>query len=176
LACPSDIRRFFVSPEESGEICLLAAILGKSGQIFFPKFDIDKDQSFFIDILERFLKAYGKQPLYFSSDGEALTYAANMRGNENEYPVYRFPSETSGEKSYEEFYSDDEKIFLDHFEGLGIIQPEIPQKERIVESILNLESIFDGNIPSKQEIVACLKDLLPDFQHIETGKSLDQKI
>lgn len=176
LACPSDIRRFFVSPEESGEICLMAAILGKSGQIFFPKFDFDKDQTYFIDIVERFLKAYKKTPVYFSSDLEALAYAETLSGNEDAYPVYRFISETSGEKPYEEFYSDEEQISLDQFNGLGIIQPEIPNKSKIIGSILDLESIFENKVPAKSEIVKCLKELLPDFQHIETGKNLDQKI
>jgi FlaA1/EpsC-like NDP-sugar epimerase len=174
LSCPDNIRRFFVSPEESGQICLLSTILGKSGQLFFPKFDFEKDQTYFHDITLRFIKAIGLEANLCNSDEEAIEKSLASDGKT--YPVHFFKSDTSGEKPYEEFYTDEEEKNLDLFEGLGVITPEKKDLTETLKSIDALKLIFEREHLDKSTIVIEIKKLLPGFDHIETGKNLDQKM
>ncbi|MCC6721095.1 MAG: polysaccharide biosynthesis protein [Bacteroidia bacterium] len=174
LSCPSDIRRFFVSPEESGQICLLSTFLGKSGQIFFPKFDFENDQTFFKDITIRFIEAMGLKPAICSTEDEAIE--RSLKPDSKTWPVYFFESNTSGEKAYEEFYTDDENKDLNIFESLGVITPEKHGLNKTTNSISELKKIFEQKNLNKVEIVSEIKKLLPGFDHIETGKSLDQRM
>lgn len=174
LSCPLGIRRFFVSPEESGQICLMSNILGNSGQIFFPKFDFEKDQTHFHDITNRFITAMGLKADICTSEEEAIEKSLKLDGKT--YPVYFFESNTSGEKPYEEFYTDEEVKNLETFESLGVITPEKKNLEETLSSIKALEGIFEHKNLEKSTIVGEIKKLLPDFSHIETGKSLDQKM
>jgi len=174
LSCPSDIRRFFVSPEESGQICLLSTILGKSGQLFFPKFDFEKDQTYFKDITIRFIEAIGLKPQICPTEEEALERSQNLDGKT--YPVYFFESNTSGEKPYEEFYTDEEEKDLEKFESLGVITPEKKDLIATLNSIEGLKKVFENKNLDKATIVNEIKKLLPGFSHIETGKGLDQRM
>lgn len=174
LSCPSDIRRFFVSPEESGQICLLSTILGKSGQIFFPKFDFDKDQTYFKEITLRFIEAMGLKPAKCETEDDAIKKSQKLDGKT--YPVYFFESNTSGEKPYEEFYTENENPDLKSFESLGIITPEKKNLNETLNSIKALKGVFEQGNLNKSTIVAEIKKLLPDFSHIETGKGLDQRM
>jgi FlaA1/EpsC-like NDP-sugar epimerase len=174
LSCPNNIRRFFVSPEESGQICLLSNILGRSGQIFFPKFDFEKDQTYFHEITLRFIEALGMKPDLCSSEEEAIEKSLHLKGKS--YPVYFFQSDTSGEKPYEEFYTEEETCFLDVYKSLGMIEPErIPLIETL-DSIASIKSIFNNPRIDKSAIVEEIKKYLPGFSHIETGKNLDQRM
>jgi FlaA1/EpsC-like NDP-sugar epimerase len=174
LSCPSDIRRFFVSPEESGQICLLSTILGKSGQLFFPKFDFEKDQTYFKGITIRFIEAMGLKPQICPTEEEALERSQNPDGKT--YPVYFFESNTSGEKPYEEFYTDEEEKDLEKFESLGVITPEKKDLIATLNSIEGLKKVFENKNLDKATIVNEIKKLLPGFSHIETGKGLDQRM
>jgi len=174
LSCPSNIRRFFVSPEESGQICLLSTIQGKSGQLFFPKFDFEKDQTYFKDITIRFIEAIGLKPQICKTEEEALERSQNLDGKT--YPVYFFESNTSGEKPYEEFYTDEEEKDLEKFESLGVITPEKKDLIATLNSIEGLKKVFENKNLDKATIVNEIKKLLPGFSHIETGKGLDQKM
>ena len=174
LSCPSDVKRFFVSPQESGEICLLACVLGKSGEIFFPKLDAEKDLVNFADIVGPFLHKLGFEPQVCGSEAEAREKAAGMK--DNRYPVYFFTSDTSGEKLYEEFYTDEEELQLDRFRQLGVIR-NAPRRSReeLDKMIGEIDTLFAGDV-NKSTIVQLLNKLLPNFQHIETGTNLDQKM
>jgi FlaA1/EpsC-like NDP-sugar epimerase len=175
ISCPSDVKRFFVSPEESGQICMLACMLGESGEIFFPKLD-EEEQAFFKEITLDFFKASGREVQFCNSDEEARKFAKELTENKP-YPVYFFGSDTSGEKLYEEFYTDTDELDMDHFESLGVIKNarKLPI-EQIESCISDLKSLMNSGNYDKQAIVDNLKKYLPDFQHIETGKSLDQKM
>lgn len=174
LSCPSDVKRFFVSPQESGEICLAACMLGDSGDIFFPKLDAQKDLVNFADIAIAFLHALGLEPDICKSESEAREKAANRTSNK--YPIYFFTSDTSGEKLYEEFYTDDEELLLEKFKWLGVIKNAPRRKKDELEKIIReIESMLASNI-KKADIVNLLNKLLPDFHHIETGLNLDQKM
>jgi FlaA1/EpsC-like NDP-sugar epimerase len=174
LSCPSDVKRFFVSPQESGEICLLACVLGKSGEIFFPRLEAEKDLVNFADVVTPFLRRLGMEPDICSSETEAREKAAALQGNK--YPVYFFASDTSGEKLYEEFYTEEETLQLDRFSQLGVIQ-NAPRRSRgeLDRMISEIETLFAGKV-DKSTIVQLLNKLLPNFQHIETGTNLDQKM
>ena len=174
LSCPSDVKRFFVSPQESGEICLLACVLGKSGEIFFPKLDEEKDMVNFAAIVPAFLQQLGFEADICSSEAAAREKAASPA--EGRYPVYFFASETSGEKLFEEFYTDKEEILMDKFSALGVIQNAPRRKKEELDGIIkHLETVFAAGV-NKEQIVQVLNALLPDFQHIETGLNLDQKM
>lgn len=174
LSCPSDVKRFFVSPQESGEICLLACVLGTSGEIFFPKLHAENDLVNFADIAKLFIKQLGLEPDICVSEIEARDKAVNPEAGK--YPVYFFQSETSGEKLYEEFYTDNEELALNKFEALGIIQNAPRRKKEDLNKIISdVETMFTTDV-NKEDIVNLLNKLLPDFKHIETGISLDQKM
>jgi FlaA1/EpsC-like NDP-sugar epimerase len=174
LSCPSDVKRYFVSPQESGQICLAACLLGKSGEIFFPKLDVEKDLVNFADIAKLFLNQLGFEADICSSESEAREKAITLKSNR--YPVYFFASETSGEKLYEEFFTEEEDVVTDKFESLGVIKNGRRRTVNELEQITqDVEDLFLTDV-NKEAIVKLLKILLPNFQHMETGMNLDQKM
>lgn len=176
LSSPSDVKRYFVSPEESGQLCLLACILGKSGEIFFPKLHSGQMMTFSA-IAVYFLKSLGYEAELCGTEQEAREKAAKMDGQNSAYPVYFFSSETSGEKSFEEFYTGDEQINLDRFEQLGVIENAPRQSlETVHEIFAQLNGLFEQDELDKSAVVRSLQAIIPNFEHIETGKSLDQKM
>ena len=173
LSCPSDIKRFFVTPEQSGQICLLATFLGDTGNIFFPKLDFHKDQIYFKEIALNFLKENGFEPELVKTEKEAKDF--DFDKNPTKYPIYLFKTDTSGEKTYEEFYTEDEDYEINKYDSLGFINtPDIKISFEDVEA--DFESVFNNPNSQKSDIVTIIKKYVPDFMHIETGKHLDQKM
>jgi len=173
LSCPSDIKRFFVTPEQSGQICLLATFLGETGSIFFPKLDFHKDQIYFKDIALDFLKQNGFEPKLVKSEKEAKEY--DIDSNLREYPIYFFNTDTSGEKTYEEFYTEEEDYNIKKHDSLGYINTkEVTISFEEVEA--SFDAIFSNSNSEKLDIIKVIKKYVPDFMHIETGKHLDQKM
>ena len=178
ISCPSDVKRFFVSPEESGHICLLACILGSSGDIFFPKLG-ESQLVNFKDITEDFFKFLEIKIEYCESENEAKKISAHIMETNifDSYPVYFFKSDTSGEKLYEEFYEDQDVVNLASFQELGVItNSRKPKKEEVEKNLLKLKEVFRSKSADKSAIVAALSSIIKGFEHIETGKSLDQKM
>jgi len=173
LSCPSDIKRFFVTPEQSGQICLLATFLGHSGNIFFPKLDFHKDQIYFKDIALDFLKENGFEPVLVKSEEEAKSFDIN--GNPDKYPIYFFETDTSGEKTYEEFYTEEEDYDTDQYDSLGFIKTS-QESISFNEVKRDFDQVFENPDSTKTDIVSVIKKYIPDFEHIETGKHLDQKM
>ena len=173
LSCPSDIKRFFVTPEQSGQICLLATFLGNSGNIFFPKLDFHKDQIFFKDIALDFLKENGFEPVLVKSEEAAKSY--DIKGNPNKYPIYFFETDTSGEKTYEEFYTEAEDYDIERYDSLGFIKTS-QESISFDEVKRDFDQVFENPDSTKADIVSVIKKYVPDFEHIETGKHLDQKM
>ncbi len=176
LSAPSDVRRFFVSPEESGQICMLACMLGNNREIFFPK--LKEDQMMTFDAIgTELLKAYGYDILLCDSDEEAIEKAQALRHGSRNYPVHYSKSDTSGEKPFEEFITENETADLSRFSALGvIIGKDIPDQNRVMLLLEHLDGLFDGDGATKESVVAVLQDYLMNFEHIETGKSLDSKM
>lgn len=176
LSAPSDVRRYFVSPEESGQICLLAAILGENRAIFFPKLD-EVQMMTFDGIAKELLKVHGYDVLECASEDEAIDKAQELKTGSKSYPVYFSVSDTSGEKPFEEFVTDTETAEMNRFSALGVITgKEIPDKDRVAKLFVKLNKLFEKTETTKEEVVTVLKEYLPNFEHIETGKSLDSKM
>ena len=176
LSAPSDVKRYFVSPEESGQICMLACMLGKNREIFFPRLE-EEQMMTFDQIAIKLLKEYGYEALQCESDEEAIDISTRLEKGSKKYPVHFSKSDTSGEKSYEEFYTSAEKVDLGRFQSLGVItEKEIPEKEKIDFLFVKLDQIFEKEGTRKEDVVCVLREYLPNFEHIETGRSLDSKM
>ena len=177
FSSPLNIKRYFVSPEESGQICLLACLLGDSGEIFFPKLDYNKNMKTFSSIAISLLKELGFEADMCATEDEAREKAEQLKANSSTYPVYFFESNTTGEKSFEEFYTDDEQLDVDSFSGLGVIKnTKTKSAEELMKIFSNLESAFNSETISKASVIQVLKAYLPNFDHIEKGKNLDQSM
>lgn len=176
LSAPSDVRRYFVSPQESGQICMLSCMLGGNREIFFPKLR-EAQMMTFDAIGTELLREYGYEALLCNSDEEALERAQELKDGGKQYPVHYSVSNTSGEKEYEEFYTDEEEVAWNRFDSLGVVTgKEIPDRGRIEELFRELYLAFDKEEPVKEEIVQIIQAYLPNFEHIETGRSLDHKM
>lgn len=176
LAAPSDVKRYFVSPEESGQICMLACILGNGGEVFFPKLGEDQMLTFSA-ICDEFVKAEGFTKVECSNDPEAKKYAAEMSYESESYPVVYFKSDTTGEKAYEEFFIPGEKVNMDRFSALGVVE-ETSHRDmnEIQDFFVELEDIFASPEFTKAQVVESIKKFIPNFEHEEKGKNLDQKM
>ena len=176
LSAPSDVRRYFVSPEESGQICMLACMLGNNREIFFPKLE-EAQMMTFDAIGTALLHEHGYEVLECSSDEEAIDKAEELKKGSKYYPVHYSVSDTSGEKPFEEFVTDTETADMERFSSLGVITgKEIPDQERVKKLFVDLNAAFDKEETTKEEVVQIMKEYLPNFEHIETGKSLDSKM
>lgn len=176
LAAPSDVKRYFVSPEESGQICMLACILGKNGEIFFPKLG-EEQMLTFSAICDEYVKSLGRVKRQFTTDEEAKKYAYEMPFSCKEYPVVYFGSDTTGEKAYEEFYVPGEKLDINRFQSLGVIT-EVKKRpiEEVQQFFTEVEAIFANPAFTKEEVVNAIKRFISNFEHEEKGKNLDQKM
>ena len=176
LVAPKDVRRYFVSPEESGEICMLASILGDNGQIFFPKLGEEKMMKF-STICDRFLDRLGYEKVECSGDEEAKDFAAHMPEDTKRWPVVYFLSDTTGEKDFEEFVVEGEEADMDTFRSLGVVVNLRRKSLAEVESFLaKLQATFADPSFTKADVVGVLKGFVPNFEHEEKGKNLDQKM
>lgn len=175
ISAPSDIKRYFVSPEESGQICMISCMLGNNREIFFPRLE-EAQMMTFDKIATAFLNENGFEVLECESDEEAIDKSEDLRNGSLKYPVHYSGSNTSGEKAYEEFYTDEESVDLDRLKALGIVtDKEVPDKKKVDVLFDKLNNAFNKET-SKEEIVSIIKEYLPNFEHIETGKSLDSKM
>ncbi len=175
-SCPLGIKRFFVSPQESGELCLMASIMGESGDIFYPK--LTEEQMIPFDkIAIELLNELGYEPDICKTESEAKEKALLLTKRSKKYPIYFFGADTSGEKTYEEFYTKNEVLDEESFINLGVIKNAVKKDFKYIEKLLNeFRQLFSKPVILKSEIVSVLKDYLPNFEHIETGKHLDQKM
>lgn len=176
ISAPSDVKRYFVSPEESGQICMLACMLGENRAIFFPKLE-EEQMMTFDSIAENLLHEYGYQILKCQSDEEAIDKSENLKNGGNLYPVHFSVSDTSGEKPFEEFYTDTEAVDMDRFQALGVItDKEKCDQNKLFRLLADLENIFREQKVEKEEVIQIIGEYLPNFSHIETGRSLDSKM
>ena len=181
LVAPSDVKRYFVSPEESGQICMLACILGNGGEVFFPKLGEDQMLTFSA-ICDGFVKANGFEKDPCASDKEAVLKASTLNLEPLnlepvKYPTVYFTSDTTGEKAYEEFYVPGEKIDMERFQALGVVEETTRRPMPEVNAFFDkLEAIFHRDDFTKAQVVEAIKQFIPNFEHEEKGKNLDQKM
>lgn len=175
LAAPSDVRRYFVSMEESGQICMLACILGNNGEVFFPRLGKEKLKTF-SSICDRFIEAMGYEKYQCSSDDEARRYAAEHLPGPK-YPVYYSASDTTGEKDCEEFFVEGESTDMTRFVSLGVITGTDNKDAEAVNALIRrLETLFADRTFTKADVVRVLEEYLPNFTHEEKGRNLDDKM
>ena len=176
-SCPRGIRRFFVSPQESGELCLMASIMGESGDIFFPKLDEERDMILFDQIAIDLLHSMGLEADICQTEEEARQKTLLLNASSTSYPVYFFGSDTSGEKAFEEFFTENEVLDMDSFINLGVVKNSKKRSIQEIDAIFaQLRSLFESKQVTKSAIVEILAQFLPNFAHIETGKGLDSKM
>lgn len=194
LAAPNDVKRYFVSPEESGQICMLACILGKPGEVFFPKLG-EGQMLTFSSICDDFIKSQGFEKDECATDDEAKKKASilnfplgpqgrlpeqelsTLNSQLTKYPTVYFKSDTTGEKAYEEFYVPGEKIDMLRFQSLGVVEQTTRHSIDEVNVFFHkLEAIFAKDDFTKAQVVEAIKEFIPNFEHEEKGKNLDQKM
>ncbi len=180
IVAPNDIKRYFVTPQESGELCLMSCIFGENRDIFFPKLSENLHLITFAEIAVKYLKAKGYEPYICQTEEEARAFFSEKSANPEQarqWPCLFTASDTTGEKDFEEFFTDKETLDMQRFINLGVIknQPEFD------ESLLNhfsasIQAMKNNGGWSKQGIVELFFQMLPDFGHKETGKYLDSKM
>lgn len=176
-SCPTEIKRFFVSAEESGQLCLIASILGETGDIFFPKLDPENDTIYFESIARDLLKYLGLNIDVCESEEEAKEKSDLLSDSSKSHPVYFFKSDTSGEKVFEEFFTDKEVLDRGKYEALGIIKNSSKKDRLTLNRVLdNLENLLSEDKIFKSDIVTFMETHIPNFNHLETGKNLDSKM
>jgi len=176
IAAPNDIKRYFITPQESGELCLISCLLGENRDIFFPKLNEKLHLITFSEIAKKYLKAKGLTP-YLCQDEDQARLLAKKLPQQGKWPCVFTQSDTTGEKDFEEFYSSEEDVYFDRFQDLGVIK-NIPQfdEQSLIDFEKTIKDFKTSGIWSKQDIVDLFKGTLPEFDHKETGKYLDYKM
>lgn len=176
LSAPSDVRRYFVSPAESGQLCLIACVLGEPGDILFPRL-AEPEMLTFSAIGSALLSDLGLWPEQHDTEDSARLAAAQMTADDRTWPVHYFVSDTSGEKPAEEFHTDDEQVDLERFDALGVVQTSAKRSvDEIRATVAELADLFGREQLEKAQIVEVLARLVPTFSHVETGRGLDQRM
>lgn len=176
IVAPNDIKRYFVTPEESGELCLLSALLGENRDIFFPKLSENLHLITFAEIAQKYLAGLGYVAYECASEDEAreLVHTLPEKG---QWPCLFTKSDTTGEKDFEEFFTEDETLDMNRFAGLGVIKNEPAFDQNKLDLFMNRIQEMQNNVGwSKQELVDLFHAMIPGFQHKETGKYLDGKM
>jgi FlaA1/EpsC-like NDP-sugar epimerase len=176
IVAPNDIKRYFVTPKESGELCLMSCIYGENRDIFFPKLNENLHLITFSSIAIKFLESKGYHPFICSSEDQARNYFLNDY-EDNTWPCYFTESDTSGEKDFEEFYTDNEELDLNKFKNLGIIKNKINYNQQKLDLFENKIQKLKGDLNwNKADLKSLFDFMIPDFAHKETGKFLDSKM
>ena len=176
ISAPNDVRRYFVTPQESGELCLMSCLLGENRDIFFPKLSEQLHLTTFSDIAERYIENIGYKPYHCSTEEEARDRADELIASKR-WPCYFFKSDTSGEKDFEEFFTENEILDMNQFKNLGVIKNEANFSSDMLDNFL--EVIHDLRVQTvweKAPIVDLFNEMIPDFDHKETGKYLDGRM
>lgn len=176
ISAPNDVRRYFVTPQESGELCLASCLLGDNRDIFFPKLSEQLDLTRFSDIAVRYLESLGYEASECASENEARNRAPELIATKH-WPVYFFASDTTGEKDFEEFYTGSEVLDMERFESIGVIKNDPEFDEAKLEHFLvTIERLRAQPTWDKPELVDLFNEMIPEFKHKETGKYLDGRM
>jgi len=176
FSAPNDVRRYFVTPQESGELCLLSGLLGNNRDIFFSKLSEKLHLITFSEIAVRYLRERGYEAYECESEDEARDRAEELIANK-QWPCYFFKSDTTGEKDFEEFFTDNEDLDMDRFDSVGVIRNQPNFDEAKLDDFMDgIETLREKGTWTKDDIVKLYFGLLPEFAHKETGKYLDQRM
>jgi len=176
LSAPNDVRRYFVTPQESGELCLLSCLLGCNREIFFPKFSEKLHLITFSEIAERYLAQAGYEPYICQSEEEARAEAGRLK-RDRRYPCYFFRSDTTGEKDFEEFFTHAETLDMTRFESIGIVvNPPGHDDGRLEMFLTTIKSLRAAGAWRRGDLIELFNSMIPNFNHRETGKFLDNRM
>ena len=176
ISAPNDVKRYFVTPQESGELCLLSSLMGDNRDIFFPKLSDKLHLITFSQIAKSYLHQLGFEPFECFSEDEARKRSKELIQNKK-WPCYFFKSDTTGEKDFEEFYTDSEQLDMKHFESIGIIKNEAIYDDTKLNAFeQGIDELRKNKNWEKRDILKLFLDIAPNFNHIETGKYLDEKM
>ena len=176
IVAPNDVKRYFVTPQESGELCLMSCIFGENRDVFFPKLSADLHLITFAEIAVKYLAELGYEAYECSSEEEARELVKTLPDS-RKWPCYFSSSDTTGEKDFEEFFTAQEKVDTSTFQNIGVIKNELQYNESLFDhfenSISEMKSLKSWN---KEQLVDLFHYMIPDFNHKETGKYLDSKM
>jgi FlaA1/EpsC-like NDP-sugar epimerase len=176
IVAPNDIKRYFVTPKESGELCLMSCIFGENRDIFFPKLSENLHLISFADIAVKYLNDLGYEPYLCESEDEARELMATLPLGKK-WPCLFTGSDTTGEKDFEEFFTDTEVLDMERFKNFGIIKNDaIYDHNKIINFTNTIQNLKTNKSWKKEQIVELFFDMIPDFGHKETGKYLDGKM
>jgi len=176
ISAPNDVRRYFVTPQESGELCLMSCLLGENRDIFFPKLSEQLHLTTFSEIAERYIENLGYEPYHCSTEQEARDRSDELIASKR-WPCYFFKSDTSGEKDFEEFFTDNEILDMNQFKNLGVIKSEANFSSDMLDNFLEvIHELRTQTVWEKAPIVDLFNKMIPDFDHKETGKYLDGRM
>ena len=176
IVAPSDVKRYFVVPQESGELCLLSSLLGENRDIFFPKLSEELHLITFAEIAQKYLHSKSFEPHLCENEDEARTLI-NELPEQGKWPCLFTPSNTTGEKDFEEFFTSNEIINLDRFQNLGIVKNGLADNSDKLDYFLGaISEMRKLGKWTKEEIVSLFHGMIPDFGHEEKGKYLDSKM
>lgn len=176
LSAPCDVRRYFVTPKESGELCLLSCLTGDNRDIYFPKLDEELNLVTFSSIAEKYLENLGYEPVQCATEQEARDRVSELKAL-HKYPVYFFKSDTTGEKDFEEFYTDKEVLVMDRFDSIGIIKNELNYDSAKLDNFTSrIQDMRKRGFWERGELIDLFNEMIPEFNHKETGKFLDGRM
>ncbi|QKM64065.1 UDP-N-acetylglucosamine 4,6-dehydratase [Polynucleobacter tropicus] len=176
ISAPNDVRRYFVTPQESGELCLMSCLLGQNRDIFFPKLNENLHLTTFSEIAIRYLSDIGFEAVECSTEEEARHRVLELIP-QKKWPCYFFESDTTGEKDFEEFFTSSELLDMESFEGIGVIKNLATFDNGRLEHFIETLKLMRANKTwHKEEIVDLFNYMVPGFAHKETGKYLDQRM
>lgn len=176
LSAPNDVRRYFITPNEAGELCMMSCLLGENRDLFFPKLDHDLNLITFSSIAEKYLINLGYEPVQCATEDEARSRVGELKA-QHKYPVYFFKSDTTGEKDFEEFYTSNETIVMDRFESIGVIKNEATYDEKLLQLFTNTIDAMKIKCEwTREELIILFNEMIPNFNHKETGKFLDGRM
>ena len=176
IAAPTDVKRYFVTSRESGELCLFSTLMGENREVFFPKLSEELHLVTFSEIAVRFLEGLGYEPYLCETEDEARERCNELIGV-RKWPCYFFSSDTTGEKDFEEFYTEKEKLDLDRFSSIGVIinDPKF-DSEKLSYFETKISKMLQSKVWKRDDIVSLFHEIIPSFAHMEKGKFLDQRM
>ena len=176
IVAPKDIKRYFVTPQESGELCLMSCIFGDNRDIYFPKLDKDIHLITFAEIAKKYLKSLGYEPYLCASENEARDLV-KVLPSEGKWPCLFTLSDTTGEKDIEEFFTDNEVVEMENYEKIGVIKSDVLFDSELISKFKEgISKLKQDRAWTRADIKNLFFEILPSFRHKETGKFLDGKM
>ena len=176
LSSPNDVRRYFVTPKEAGQLCLMSCLLGENRDVFFPKLNEHLNLVTFSSIAVKYLEGMGYEAVECATEDEARSRVAELK-TQGKYPVYFFKSDTTGEKDFEEFFMEGETLDMGRFESVGIIKNDVIYDEEKLQMFTSaIAEMRQRGSWTRAELIALFNKMIPEFNHKETGKFLDGRM